>query len=529
MRLAFALLVVLFALWAGVVPARAALRGRIDVRGPLLELYTSPLLLAAEGGVTVRTGGRILRADELRYDLQKNRLVARGNVTVSGKGGDVSADVYALDVPGDSATALKLLPLPATFLIHDGNAAQAVEAPPPAGAFEVAGIAGLRPYLRGAHAVIVPNVSVRFAPARVETEAAGTYVPSPAYLYTFASNPSFTTQALPGATFDQPYNLVGNSNSLLAAHFRYDTTDGATVGFDEHLVDGTKAYAVGSVLPLVDHGRFDLNAFEQLTPKLTQQVFGTHFEGFNSFQYLLSHSERASNTSLVWQQVDGSQTADLRLRTLEHHIPHFISYVLSAGVGYDHAPGLLPYASDLRSTFEALFEVPSLRGPFGTTLQPSVDLQTSFYNFPRQRGSAVDRIAISRTLTPVLSFYGFAQIVQNYDRYRTGLRYFYPATGITLPDGTYYAGYAAYAGTGTQRTYFAQATYQPSTRFNLILSLTHDRDFPQFDGFGVPPYQFGFDVRLRPSRWPSVEFGRAYVFGWGGQGFTPQYTLGISP
>ena len=109
------------------------------------------------------------------------------------------------------------------------------------------------------------------------------------------------------------------------------------------------------------------------------------------------------------------------------------------------------------------------------------------------------------------------------------MRYFYPSIPITLPDGTSYLGYSAYAGTGTLRTYSLSGTYQPNPGFNLVLGFTHENDFPQFDGFGAPPNALSFDVRVRPPRLPAIEFGRTYIFGWGGRAFAPYYTLGISP
>ncbi|MEO6991576.1 MAG: hypothetical protein ABI346_05655 [Candidatus Baltobacteraceae bacterium] len=517
------------ALLGGPVPAWAAASGRVDVRAAHVEMYIYPLALRARGGVVVRIGGRTISADEITYDLNKNHLIARGDVRVANGTGTLDAIAYALDVPQDDATLVRVGNLPATYHVRGGDAGVPREGPPEAGTFATPDFSSSRPYLRGPHAVLTPNVGVRFTPVRVATEAGGAYVPSPTFLYAFATNPSFTAQALPGATFDQPYNIVGSAHSLLAAHVRYDTVAGATVGFDEHLVAGTKAYAVGSVLPFVSRGRFDLNAFEQLTSTLTQQLQGTHFAGNDYAQYQLALNARKSTTSLVLQQSGGTQTDDLRIRSVFRQLGRLFNYQLTAGVGYDRSPGMLPYNADFRTTLEAYLETPSLHGPFRTTLQPSVDFATSIYNFPRQRGSQTYRVAVSRSVSPALSFFGYAQIVQNYDRYRDNLRFFYPAAPITLPDGTTYFGYAAYAGTGTQRSYSLSATYQPNPAFNLVLAYTHERDFPQFDGYGAPPYSLSFDVRVRPARLPAFEFGRTYVFGWGGRAFAPYYTLGISP
>lgn len=531
MRLCAATLATVVTLVAGGVAARAALPSRVDVRAGSIELYlTDPAMLSAAGGAKMRFGPNVLEADAIRYDLLHNRLVASGHITFFAGGVGARAAACVLDLASGDGTLLRLdgaLPTTYAFVREDVRRLEA--APPKPGAFDVSDIERLRPFVRGHHAVVTTNANVRFTPASVLTET-GAALPSPSYLYAFASNPSFSQQSMPVASFDQPYGLFGGPNSLLAAHFRYDTTSGRpTIGLDEHLVDGNRAYMVASLLPFISGGRVDLNGYQQITPTLGQQLTASHGAGFDIAQYQVQHSERATTSTLLLLQSGGFQSADVRLSTLGHEIPHLLSYKLGIDVGVDHQVGMQPYSSDSRTTLFGHFATPSLRGPLGTSISSALDVSTTVYDFPRERGSSGVYTSISRKLSSALSLFGSVQFLETFDRYRQGESAFYPTTPPTVPDGSLYYGYSAFAGLATYRTYTLQATYSPSSSLNLVLTLTHDRDFPQFDGFGNPRFAAGFDLRVRAPQGPTVEFGRTYVFGWGNQRWAPYYTLSVAP
>jgi hypothetical protein len=523
------LLVCLALVTAAAEAARAALPARIDVRAHGVNLYAGATpVLGADGAAVVHAGKRVIRADALRYDLQKNTLVASGHVVVTTASGELHATAYALDVASGEATALRVDgALPQAVALHGDDVAGVIE-PPPAGAFDVADLAGEKPYVRGPHAVIVPNASVRIAPAHVMTDF-GTALPSPSYLYSFAANPSFAQQSIPASTFDQPYGLFGTGSSLASLHFLYSPGSGPALGLDVHLVNRSKSYLVASLLPTVGGGRVDLLAFDQLTPTLTQQLTVSRQAGIAGGQYQLLHNEANSVTSLTLNQAGGFQSADLRISTLSRMMKDLFSYKLSAGVGYDHQNGMLPLSSSGRATIDGLVTTPSLHGPLGTSASASLDVGRTVYNYPRETGSGVLTGFISKQVAPAVRLLGQVQFVQVFDRYRTDQSFFYPPQTLTLPNGSIYYGYAAYNGSSTLRTYALTGTYSPSANFNLQLSLTHHRDFPQWNGYGNPPFSLGFDLRLRPPGGPTIELGRSYIFDWGGQRFSPAYTLSVAP
>jgi len=509
-------------------PARAALPSRIDIRAQKAGLFTGPTaVVAADGAVRARVGTLTVRADALRYDLAKNRLVASGNVEIAGPHATLRADAYALDVATGDATILQLGALPTTLTIHGGGDAEPVVGPPPPRAFDVADVHGQRPYVSGPHVVVVPNATVRFTPARVLTDL-GRAVPAPTYLYDFATSPSFAQQSLPGSTFDQPYALFGTPNSLAAAHLRYVQGAGLGLGLDEHLVNGTRSYVVASAATGAG-GALNVVAFEQISRSMSQQVFASRQDGVTGAEYQLLHNEYASVTSLTLQQVAGYQAADLRISSLSHAIPHFISYKFSADVGLDRAPGMLPFSTDTRTSLEGLFTTPTIRVPLGTTLSSSLDMTTTLYDFPREAGSSTFTTFLAKKVSPAIGLLGSVQFFQDYNRYRDLQSFFYPPETVVLPDGSTYYGFAAYTGASTYRTYSLTTTYAPGPNLNVEVSLMHHRDFPQYDGYGNPPYSLGFDVRVRTRGGPAIELGRSYLFDWGGQRFSPTYTLSVAP
>ena len=335
---------------------------------------------------------------------------------------------------------------------------------------------------------------------------------------------------MPATSFDQPYGLAGNADAQLAAHLRYDTNGGRpTLGLDGHLVDGNRSYLIASALPTTAGILYDLAGYRQITPLLGATLTASAQPGFAGGAFQLQHSERETTTTLIVQQSGGYQTGDLRLSTLGHEIPRIGYYKFALDAGYDHQPGMQPSPWDTRASLEGDYTTPTLRGPFETTLSSSLDVATTLFNFPRERGSSRVYGSVARKVGRALSLFGSVQVLQTFDRYRTDEAAYYPTTPPILPNGLPYYGYSAFAGEATYRTYALQATYSPNPAFNLILSATRERDWPQYDGYGAPPDALGFDLRVRAPNGPTIEVGRTFIFGWGGRQWSPAYTLSIAP
>jgi len=517
--------------------ARAALPQRVDLRADEIGLY--PLadgtpLLAADGHVIVRAGERTIAADGVRFNLKSNTLVATGAVHVTSGARTLRAAAYALDLKTATANVLTLGASPETVTVVNDDLKTAVEEPAPPAAFTVADVSTGKPFLRTRHAVVTPNANVRLTPAEVPT-GPGPYVPTPSYLYTFAPT-NFSQSALPAATFDQPYPLFGTANSLAAGHLRYDNQNGATLGFDEHLVDGNRAYAVASILPF--RGKtLNLNAFEQLAPGLTQTLGGYHQYGsynVNFLNYSMQWTSPSSRTTLSAFQLGSSNSATLTLSTLDHFIAPLFTYKLQVGYGYDHTPGQIPFTNDFRVSTYGYVASPNVRLPLGIDTSAKYEYTVTAYDFPHEFTDGAATITLSRRVNRSLSFLGQLRFEQIANHYRDNAAHYLglpnPALPYFAPDGTIYPGYFAYAGISTYRAYSLQTTWRPRGGENAVqLYLYRYDDFPQFHGFGRPPYYATLDVTQRLGSTLRLELARSYAFGWGGTRFVPQYSVSISP
>jgi hypothetical protein len=532
---AFALAVALFV--GAPAVTRAASSQRIDLRAESIGLYPlgdGSALLAADGHVVVRAGERTIAADAVRFDLRKNRLVASGNVNVTRGARAFGGAAYALDLVSGKATLLQLDPLPKTSSLRDDDLAGAVEGPAPPATFAALDLTASRPYMRTHHAIVTQNANVRLTPAEIST-GPGPYFVTPTYLYTFAPT-NFSQSSLPAATFDQPYPLVGTANSLTSGHLRYDTSNGPTLAFDERLVQGNTAYAVASILPLRGK-RIDLNAFSQIAPGVTQSIGGYHQYGLynNNFaQYNAQWTSPSSRLGFAAQQFNSSNSAGFTLSTLDHFIAPLLTYKLQIGYAYDHSPGQVPFNNDFRITTYGYVASPNVRAPLGIDASLKYEYSIVTYDFPHEVTNGTATLTLSRRLNRSLSFVGFIAVQETANRYRDNATQLLflpdPTQPYFAPDGTPYPGFFAYAGLSTYRTYSLQTTWRPRGGENSAqLYLTRSNDFPQFHGFGRPPYYATLDVTQRLGNTFRLDLARSYAFGWNGQHFIPQYSISISP
>ena len=210
--------------FALVLTTAAGAASTVRLRASDIDFFAGPLAIVAHGDVSVdATSVGHGSADAAFVDLRKNRLVLAGHAVL----GAQTADALAVDLEHGRVDALR---------VEDGATAGISTFPTPIRAAI---------FIRARRATIVPHANVRFTPATFPTSAGAPPVPS--YLYTFASNSGFAAQSLPGASFDQPYGIVGSPSSLLAGHLRYVQGTGLDLAVDKHLVDGNRSFLVTSI------------------------------------------------------------------------------------------------------------------------------------------------------------------------------------------------------------------------------------------------------------------------------------------
>ncbi len=515
--------------------ARAAGPSRVDVRGDDVAFfpYTNATVVTATGHALVRAGETVIVADAVQYDVGHGRLTAAGNVEVRRGATHTRGDAYALDFATMTASVLRVAPQPATYAIA-ANASEA-ERPATPDTFAHLDLDGQRPYIRSRHAIVVPGASVRMSPAEFPT-GAGPAVGLPTFLYTLVQNQNLSQTAGPGASFDQPYNLFGSTNSLTAAHLRYETQNGLTAAIDNRIVDRDRAYVVTSFLPLRGR-RADLLAFQQVRRGVQQTLRASHAYGasnINVLSYRLQATGRAETATLDTSLDGTSNSVELALSTLSHDVGHYFTYQLRGGYGYDHGLGGFPYPNAFRTFASAYVTSPSVTF-FRTELGAQYNYALTSYDFPHEVTSGTLALTAGRDLAPSVRAYANVTFGQFNNRYRDDLTA-RAALGLpsskyplVVPDGTRYLGYFAYAGLTTTRTYQLTTTFRGRGENRVQLSLVHAHDFPQFDGFGRPPLTAAIDVTRRIAPTIRLEVGRAYTFGWAGRYLSPQYTFGISP
>jgi len=526
-----------FAFAATLGPACAEVPAHVDVRGDAVSFFLlgDAAWLAADGHVTIQAGTRTIAADSVRYDLHKNRLIATGNVRVSGRGDRLSGAAYALDLGSEGATLLRTDPLPATLTLHRDELRTAVLEAPKAGTFAAPDLSDSHPYIRSRHAMLAPNANLRMSPAEFPA-GGGAGVSLPTFLYTLASNRNLNQNALPGAMIDQQYTLFGTANSILAAHLRYDEQNAVTLGMDERLVAGDNAYVVASALPFRDQ-QFDLSAFQQLVPGLQQNFNADHVFGeypSDNARYQLQWSERELRTTFSLNQYNSSQTADLVLSSYDRWIPHLFEYKLSLDYGFDRNPGAQPFAADFRFGPSAYVQSPAARLPLGFNASVRYDYTFTAYDYPHQTTNGMLSLNFTRSLLgcPV-RFNGSATFQQIDSRYRDDsarwLSLPNPDSPYYAPDGTLWPGYFAFNGLTTLRTYSGQWTYQQRGDNQIQFTAWYTDDFPQYHGFGPPPLSANLNLTQRLTSMLKINLGRSYYFGWNKQYLSPQWTFSVSP
>jgi hypothetical protein len=520
--------------FAAFLGARANAAQHIDVRAASIGYFPGDWLLVASGHASVSDGTRTVSADELRYDLFRDKVLATGNVHVAGGPRSFDCAAYAFDRrTGEARFILLDGETPEAFVITKAKP-DAFPERPPAGTFEASDVTSYRPYIEGPHAIVIPQTSVRFTPAKFPTGLGTTSTELPAFLYTFASNPNLYQTSLQTVTFDQPFGLAGDESSLTQLRLRYSTNYGAGAGIEQHFIDGNKAYI--AVAAIAGHASsLDLLGYTQIGKRTTFNLSASSAQGYDQGQARLTYSMPNLNTVLLATQYGGFSAQTLTASTPDKTIPHLIAYRFTAAYGHANAPGTIPFSSTWQTTVGgSLYTLPGLHGPFKTDLSARLDYGFTGFDFDHDTLSSVVTLTAARELRRHVQFFGSAQFAQFDSRYAYDAPLYLglpsPSSPLIAPDGTRDYGYFAYDGLSTMRTYYASVAYTPNSLFNLTGSLTHADDFPaQFHGYGRPPLQATLDLRVRVSANVQISYYRSYNFGWAGQYFAPGAQFVLTP
>jgi hypothetical protein len=491
---------------------------KVRLSADRIDFFSSPLALVAHGHVRL-DGGAVGRgtADAAYVDLRTDHVVLAGDARF----GASSGDAIALDLDTARVSVLQ------------------IDAAGSGGDFDFPDIDPHAVFIRSLHATLVPHATVRFAPATFPSSA-GTF-PVPSFMYPFNPAGGFSAQSLPGATFDQPYALVGSTTELTSAHLRYETGVGPTLAFDNHLVDGDRAYLVSSIdAPGRAAQNIALTGYDRMGDRYTVSIDGATAR-YGSYL----HGATTAAFGKAGARIDysmfsgGGSTGNLNLRGPDLPLIDGATYRISLNAGMNAQPGgvypELPDPSKFSTVwyhgFDVFVATPQFHGPFRTSIGATADAARTWYDFPHRHDSLTTSATISRPFGKTLTLFGTYTETNDLENYflLQGLFYPPPAAPFIAPDGTPWPGFATFTGASLGR--LAQLDVQlvtsPTTTYRLTLA--HTNDFPQFHGFGRPQNEVNLDVRFRLAPNIGIDVGRGYAFDWAGTRWVPQWQFSVLP
>jgi hypothetical protein len=518
-------------------PLAASARATVALYGGTLVFFADTLGIVARNGATLSLAdGTRAQADTAFVDLKSDRAVLAGHAQISHGSASVSADAIAVDLDADrvdlldaatgATTTTRALGTPVATVI-DGER------------FAFPEVDDANAYIRSRHATITPHADVRFVPAAFPTSVGG--LPVPSYLYTYATAAGFGATSLAGATFDQPYGLFGNQNSLTAVHARWLDGVGPSVGLQEQVVNGDQAYAAASLdAPLRGMATRGLNAYDRLGSRYTASVTANDAFGFFSSSAALTAAFGAAGGRMTFgYDTGGFTTFDTSLRTPDRPLLWGSTWRLQGDIGYDALRGgLLTQLPDARNYslvwrhgLDAFVAAPIVRFPLGVRIGTTFDLARTWYAYPHQNNTfSVNSTASRQFSRKVALFAGYAA-TWNAQVYPSNQALFFPATTLPAfaPDGTPWPDHAAYSGAVTLRDENLALQLTPDTNTAVRLTMHHYDDFPQYHGYGRPQWSMLGDVRFRPFPNIGLDVGREYDFDWGGYRWQPRWSFAVMP
>jgi hypothetical protein len=439
-------------------PLRAAsVHAPIVITAQQIALHSDRGLLIADGGVAVHGSQFQLTATRAEYDLRANVLIAVGDVSVADGSSRVTTAGYVYDFTAKHGAVSKSATVPQLSTQDALAVGQQVE--------------------------LQPAGSMTFSNAQVQAGAA--FTPMASYTYTIPppKSKNWGSSPVPSAALEWPVLVGYSQDDYEFARFRYDRYNGGGgLGLEEHYASNNGYVAVGETLD-ADGSRYDLSAYQQLSPSLSESLGSSYLLGTHTWRYALTSVGRYGYASLSSSQYDADRSDDLLVTSTQHPLWHIASFRFQADLGHDIHPGNAPVAQDFRLTPDLHIDTATLH--MGTaTVSASGDAGETMYNYGRG------------TLATDGTLWGN-----------------FPMTGRLLLNGGASFSHDAPPFPSTTRTYTLGATWRASDSFNLVSSLNYAHDFDQTFNNGRPEYTAGLDIRVKRKNGTGFEVGTLLPFG----------------
>ena len=548
----------------------AALPAPVRVTARRVEYYGDAAIIVARGGVRVtEPDGSVVEGDVFVMNLGLRRLLVAGHVRLHTSAAVLSGAAFADFLVFRRQYFVPLEPEADRWTFFDYDYAHPkMGRQMPGDAFYIPDVSGVKPYIVGKAVTINASTYLRMAPAQfVLLDGALWTTPLPPYTYNFSANQNFGVNALPGASFDVPYNLAGSPASLDALHFRVDQNLAVKTYFAiEHHSLFDRGYAVFSLSPATQaQKQWNLLGYDRTSPvsavRLTTQLF--------TYQYGLSQPLASSGYADVQYSQGVRQSALLADATQEYSsllaqpalgyygnpshpwIPNHpftlgvqwngyyqkllhtgFTYRLSSGYGMQYDSfGINGSGRPQVSAYSlggSLF-TPVYPGPFGTGINAAYSIGQTYFTFPNIVQAQNATATISRRVAKGIILVGSAVFTSASAQNGSAIISANQASGaVALPSSG--NGLPVVLGPflrATNRAYGLSTVWTSSPEFQFTVGATQNTYSPEQIPLvaGPPRYVLSGDVRVRVTRVLFVDVSRAYQFNWGGQPWSPQFQV----
>lgn len=542
----------------------------VRVRAHRIEYYGDAAIIVARGDVRVtEPDGSVVEGDVFVMSLGLRRLLVAGHVKLHTSAGVWSGAGFADFLVFRRQYFVPLEPQADRWTFFDYDYAHPkMGRQMPGDAFYIPDVSAVKPYIVGTSLTINASTYLRMSPAQfVLFDGAIWTMPLPPYTYNFSANQNFAVNALPGASFDVPYNLAGSPASLDALHFRVDQNLAVKeyLGVEHHSVFG-RGYALFSLSPATQpQKQWNLLGYDRTSPvaavRVTTQLF--------TFQSGLSRPLASSGYADVQYSQGVRQSALLVDVTQEYSsllarpalgyygdpshpwIPNHpftfgvqwngyyqplfhsgLTYRLTSGYGMQYDSfGVTATSRPQVSAYSlggSLF-TPVYHGPFGTGINAAYSVGQTYFTFPNIVQTQDAAATISRRVAKGVILVGAAVFDSATSENASAIVSANQASGaVALPGSG--NGLPFVLGPflrATNRAYGVSVIWESSPEFQFTMSATQNDYSPEQIPLvaGPPRYVLSGDVRVRVTRVLFVDLQRAYQFNWGGQPWSPRFQL----
>jgi hypothetical protein len=556
----------------------------IDLRADHIAFYYDRYLVEADGHVRVRTSdGMTLTGDAFSMDLKLNRFLISSHVHLRSPGGSLDGAAVSDFLDFDRIYFVPLISEPDRWTYENDDFTHPLKGRVmPGDVFYFPDVSSTRVSLSAASARIQARQYVRFAGVHAYFLNQG--VPLPSYYVYFGESQDLAVNSLSGANLDATWNATGNANSITAWHLRYDAFNHTYLAFEQHLA-GTDPheYAVFSVNPATKDDKYwNLVTGEHIGSKFEVNTF-TQLYTFQNFlaepsiasaqttYVTMTQALHRSYLQALFDQTD-YKLIDSPVDSAEPNHPNFLALTATSynnqifktpfyeqireEIGFNHdAYGLQDYGGfEYTTIWNHLLgftvTLPNVKIGDRTnqyreySLNASLDSSRQWLTVPHHVNSQTTSISLSRQYSRYVNSYLSYTVANTSDLYEQGG---YEPYEPLLPNGAFYAPFAAFRGASTLRTATLATTYSASPNLVTTVTFAHHQDFPAaYPGLfvppplnaigqytytnylGQPPWQLTGEVRARILPHLVVDLQRTYYFHFGNQIWSPSFVVQLS-